>query len=120
MLFGEKPRLPIDIDHPSSISEADPAMNFEEAIARRMKNISETLPKLREEGLKNLAKAQEKQKRQYDAKHQGTYYDVGDLVSTFLTNSGKFLDIFGLGYQIFTTTRHQTRRQAGTSVHWSI
>jgi len=80
MLFGAKPRLPIDMKYPTT-EGADPSADLQGAIARRMMAISQELPKLRDQGLQNLAKAQEQQKRHYDAKHVGTYYDIGDLVS---------------------------------------
>lgn len=79
MLFGIRPRLPTDCEMPTR-ADADPANDFEEAVARRMLLVSNALTKTREEGLENLCKAQQKQKKQYDIKHQGTFYDVEDLV----------------------------------------
>lgn len=79
MMFGAKPRLPCDINTPAN-SDSDPIDNYDDAVAARMLAISDELAKTREEGLEHLAVAQQKQKRQYDAKHQGTFYDIGDEV----------------------------------------
>lgn len=81
MLFGAKPRLPIDVECPTR-EDIDPEADYENSIANRMVEISDRLVKTRQEGLQNLAKAQETQKRQYDVKHQGTFYDIGDKVSS--------------------------------------
>lgn len=84
MMFGVKPRLPIDVEIPTTSSN-DPADDLASAVASRMVEISDQLIKTRNDGLANLAVAQDTQKRQYDAKHQGTYYDIGDLVSFAFT-----------------------------------
>lgn len=78
-MFGAEPRLPVDFQYPTRL-EADPKDDYANALERRLIDISEKLIEQRSQGIANLHKAQGRQKAQYDAKHQGTYYDVGDEV----------------------------------------
>lgn len=80
MMFGAKPRLPISLDQPTG-EAVDPMVDHTASLKHRLMEVSEELLKIRASGLAHLKVAQQEQKRRYDAKHQGTYYDVGDLVS---------------------------------------
>lgn len=71
MMYGVKAALPVQLDVPVTLDSVG-----NEPVAR----CAEVVMKCREKGLMNLQKAQQKQRIQYDLKHKGPLYKVGDKV----------------------------------------
>jgi hypothetical protein len=73
VLYGRDVRLPLDV------TSGEPANRVENPISYA-KQLSETMPKIWNIVKKNIEKAQNKQKIQYDKKHRDVKYDKGMLV----------------------------------------
>lgn len=76
ILYGVKPRLPIDLDSGEDV-EAD---DDHEARVQRVQQLAEHLVELRDTAKDNISAAQKKQKEVYDLKHAPPTYAVGDKV----------------------------------------
>ena len=77
LLYGVKPRLPIDLDDVDC--DADEA-NSAESRHERVKHLAESLVDARREACDNIKAAQAKQKERFDLKPKASSYAVGDKV----------------------------------------
>lgn len=77
VMFGVKPRLPIDLqgEGDAGVEECDP-----EVLAARLEDVATTCVETRERVKENICQAQERQKIRYDLKHHGPTYEVGQKV----------------------------------------
>ena len=85
LMYGVQPRMPVDIQT-ESVTEDTERKNCwsaevpSEEVEARIMHCDEVIREVRDTGLANLKKAQDKQKKQYDLKHTGTFYKVGEQV----------------------------------------
>jgi hypothetical protein len=86
LLYGVKPRLPTDIDVDSAEDEeiawseqGDDGMRSN-LVEERIKEVGDCIQQVREEGWKNIRASQDNQKKQYDLKHAGCVFAIGDKV----------------------------------------
>ena len=78
LMCGVKPRLPLDLK--GDVAEIDPS---ESAVDQRMVDLGQRLVEKRALAQENIKEAQAHQKKNYDIKHAGPTYSVGQLVMKF-------------------------------------
>ena len=88
LMYGREPRLPVDFltSHESTSDESSNELSFEDKVARfiEMKAI------VHDRAVKNIEKAQKRQKRLYDQKHNcKTMLKVSSLVLTAFYSMGE-------------------------------
>ena len=79
LMFGREPMLPIELEirsKPESLTNNCDATSFQEKV-NVMKDVRE---RVKEQAMENIFKAQDRQKRSYDRKHQPLLFKVGDSV----------------------------------------
>jgi len=84
-MFGVKPRLPVELELSSFTGASGTDEKWERdvidaKVTDRLVELGTTVRADRELGLKNRKDAQIKQKSDYDLKHKGGFYKVGDKV----------------------------------------
>jgi hypothetical protein len=77
LMYGQKARIPVDLEGETDVGVEDCPPD---GIEQRVVDIAERCVRVREEGLKNIGRAQGDQKMRYDLKHSGPTYKVGDRV----------------------------------------
>ena len=80
LMYGVRARLPVDLLNASAYIGVCDGTVDEAAQMERMTFFKEKVCGVRDKARSNISEAQEKQKRQYDIKHKGPEYKVGDKV----------------------------------------
>jgi len=83
MMYGVKPRLPIEVEYNSFSDDNESVWTDavpEEQVAAQIQECRNVMQEVRNSKLMNLKQAQKQQKKQYDLKHVGPFYSIGDQV----------------------------------------